>query len=209
MKKKPETKKIFAEEQETEKVVETAPVNKEMNDEEFDRYIGDIMVKEDGKEDEKVKTDDIQTLRDDVNGLMRKLDILTDFIRKKSTEQKFIGADSSKNYDAALKERERKARILKHMQEQENDIKKDFSDFDFRALYSSDPSFKDDFDRLGNLYGAYLKYLAKKMSPGSKPARSFVENGAMPSMVAGSISTSPAGLPDSEFEEYIKNIMGE
>lgn len=223
MKKKSENKKVSA-------VAENTPEEQvtnhaEMSDEEFDRYINGIMVEEQGEvlaetvDNQSVMADDIQSLRDDVNQLINSIGALSDYVHSKEAKpsvqpQRRVpvsDAEKAKLFDAIMEERKRYAFIRQQMHEQEEDIKKNFADFNFNALYNSDPEFKAEFDKLGSVYGAYLKYLARKLSASGvqAPGRSFVENGAMPAMTAGSITTSPAGLPDKEFDEYIRSIMGE
>ncbi len=227
MKKKSENKNISAQ---AEKTTKEKTAN-EMSDAEFERYIDGIMIEEQGEaiaeaaDNQAVMADDIQTLREDLNKIISQLGALTEFVHSKEAAP--VGenqpvppvvpapeavvpapvndADKAKLYDKMIAEKKRYELFRMRMKEQEEDIKKYFADFNFNFLYDNDPEFKAEFDKMGSVYGAYLKYLARHVAPG----RGFVENGAMPAMTAGSISTSPAGLPDKEFDEYIRNILGE
>lgn len=241
MKKKSENKKLS-----TQESMPDNQVDKEMSDEEFDRYIDGIMVEEqeaveEATDNQSPMADEVQSLREDLNSLLENFNALFEFVHQVKNPEANIPAISVKAapvmpkdktvhipleqqpvaapmneaekarlFDSLMAEKKRHEIFRNHMAEQEADIKKDFTDFDFNTLYDSDPVFRAEFDRLGSLYGAYLKYLANKLAAGNyQSVRSFVENGAMPAMATGSISTSPAGLPDKEFEEYIRNIMGE
>ncbi len=231
MKKKSENKNISAE-AETKAKEKTV---KEMSDAEFDRYIDGIMIEENSEaiaeasESQAVMADDIQALRDDMNKIIAELGALGEAVRSTQAEatDKAVPtqaapvpaqvvpaeslpvpvneADKAKLYDQMMAQQKRYQLFRMKMKEQEDDIKKYFADFNFNFLYDNDPEFKAEFDKMGSVYGAYLKYLARHTAPG----RGFVENGAMPAMAAGSVSTSPAGLPDKEFDEYIRNILGE
>ena len=114
-----------------------------------------------------------------------------------------------KMLNAMLAEKRRADAMRKHIFAQAEDLKQSFSDFDLKALYNSSPEFKAELDRTRSVYGAYLKYIASKLGniPAAKPR--FVENGAMPGFTSGSVSASPAALPDKEFDEYIRGILGE
>ena len=232
MKKKSENKNISAVAEKTtaEKATEEKTV-KEMSDAEFERYIDGIMVDEQKAEAEAVSekqslmADDIQVLREDMNKIIAELGALGELVRSNHGEEKQISekpqapkavpaevkampvndADKAKLYDSMMAQQKRYQLFRQKMKAQEEEIKKYFADFNFKLLYDNDPEFKEEFDKIGSVYGAYLKYLARKTAPG----RGFVENGAMPAMAAGSVSTSPAGLPDKEFDEYIRNILGE
>lgn len=229
MKKKSENKSISAEAETKEKNV------KEMSDAEFDRYIDGIMIEENSEaiaqasENQSIMADDIQSLREDMNKIIAELGALGEVVRstQAKAENKAVPADvvpapaqsvpgekvpapvneadKAKLYDQMMAQQKRYQLFRMKMKEQEDDIKKYFADFNFNLLYDNDPEFKAEFDKMGSVYGAYLKYLARHTAPG----RGFVENGAMPAMAAGSVSTSPAGLPDKEFDEYIRNILGE
>lgn len=229
MKKKSENKSISAEAETKEKNV------KEMSDAEFDRYIDGIMIEENSEaiaqasETQSIMANDIQSLREDMNKIIAELGALGEVVRstQAKAENKAVQADvvpvpaqsvpgekvpapvneadKAKLYDQMMAQQKRYQLFRMKMKEQEDDIKKYFADFNFNLLYDNDPEFKAEFDKMGSVYGAYLKYLARHTAPG----RGFVENGAMPAMAAGSVSTSPAGLPDKEFDEYIRNILGE
>ena len=231
MKKKSENKNISAEAENTAK----DKTVKEMSDAEFDRYIDGIMIEENSEaiaeasESQAVMADDIQALRDDMNKIIAELGALGEAVRSTQAEatDKAVPtqaapvpaqvipaesvpvpvneADKAKLYDQMMAQQKRYQLFRMKMKEQEDDIKKYFADFNFNFLYDNDPEFKAEFDKMGSVYGAYLKYLARHTAP----VRGFVENGAMPAMAAGSVSTSPAGLPDKEFDEYIRNILGE
>lgn len=231
MKKKSENKNISAEAENTAK----DKTVKEMSDAEFDRYIDGIMIEENSEaiaeasESQAVMADDIQALRDDMNKIIAELGALGEAVRSTQAEEadKAVPtqaapvpaqvvpaeslpvpvneADKAKLYDQMMAQQKRYQLFRMKMKEQEDDIKKYFADFNFNFLYDNDPEFKAEFDKMGSVYGAYLKYLARHTAQG----RGFIENGAMPAMAAGSVSTSPAGLPDKEFDEYIRNILGE
>ncbi len=231
MKKKSENKNISAEAENTSK----EKTVKEMSDAEFERYIDGIMVDEQKdevdavSENQSMMAEDIQTLREDMNKIIAELGALRDVVASKQTKEETAHsdvkaidpkavpvsaqaeslpvneADKAKLYDRMMAQQKRYQLFRQKMKEQEEDIKKYFADFNFNYLYDNEPEFKAEFDKMGSVYGAYLKYLARHTAPG----RGFVENGAMPAMAAGSVSTSPAGLPDKEFDEYIRNILGE
>ncbi|MBP3361791.1 MAG: hypothetical protein J6N52_13105 [Clostridia bacterium] len=100
-------------------------------------------------------------------------------------------------------------------------IRRDDPDFNLRSLYNSDSEFREDVNSTGSVYYAYIRYKnrnkaqkleAQPMQGPATPApkkRSYNEVGAVPGSAMGRIKTSPAKLPDADFDEYIKKIMGE
>ena len=228
MKKKTETKPK-APKMPTEEIgeeVTEARVNSEMNDEEFDRYIDNIMAETDEATGEKnevqpmaeeKKEESFDDVRQDIKNL---INVLNSFIKVAASQSKDVQAPHAEQkpdiaqkaqlYDMLVEQRKRGDAIRKNLFNQENDLKKVYADFDLKKLYNTDPQFKSELDKTGSVYAAYLKMLASNpaMAQGSMK-RNFLENGAMPNLSAGSITTSPAGLPDKEFDEYIRNIMGQ
>lgn len=224
MKNKTETKPKAPTEDIGEEVTKTH-TNSEMNDEEFDRYIDNIMAKESAekKDEQQVevqkKEENFDGVREDIKSL---INVMNGFIKAFAAQQmppvkqmpesdpKLDAAKKAQLYDMLMEKKKRNDAIRKNLFNQENDLKKTYADFDLKKLYNTDQVFKSELDKTGSVYAAYLKTLASNPAAvQSSAGRNFLENGAMPNLAAGSITTSPAGLPDKEFDEYIRNIMGQ
>ena len=208
----------------------------QMNEEEFDRYIDNIMAEnkpqeQDEQPEEKDVSEsagedtllsiknDIKKLADALGGFMQvvgpkladKAEVFASAPQGVDEGAKLDIAKKAQMYDALMRQKQQNESIRRRLFKQAEDLKKSYEDFDLRTLYNTQPDFKSELDRTGSVYGAYLKYLAGKLAAtgGINPSRNFMENGAMPNLSAGSITTSPAGLPDKEFDDYIRNILGQ
>ena len=172
------------------------------------------------KEVNEEKNTELAEIKADINKLAKSISIISSNIAAMQKDvvndapnQKQPNAQDNiqkiKMLNAMLAEKRRADAMRKHIFAQAEDLKQSFSDFDLKALYNSSPEFKAELDRTRSVYGAYLKYIASKLGniPAAKPR--FVENGAMPGFTSGSVSASPAALPDKEFDEYIRGILGE
>lgn len=182
-----------------------------MSEEEFDVYIEKIMNSDETKpEEKKEQKSELEEIKDDLKKLISSLSAMSQSMayiphgKQASAEEQ-----KSKMLDAILAQRKRQDAMRRHIFAQAEDLKKTFSDFDLRALYNTSPEFKKEFDRTRSVYGAYLKYIASKLGNMTASKPRFMENGAMPGLTSGSVSASPAGLPDKEFDEYIRGILGE
>lgn len=189
---------------------------KAMSEEEFDVYIEKIMNNDETvkPEEKKEQKSELGELKDELKKLINSLSAISQNMAyipstKKTSAEEPKDIQKAKMLQAILAERKRQDAMRKHIFAQAEDLKKTFSDFDLRALYNTSPEFKMELDRTRSVYGAYLKYIASKLGniPATKPR--FMENGAMPGLTSGSVNSSPAGLPDKEFDEYIHGILGD
>ncbi len=202
-----------------------------MNEEEFERYIDSIMADDadESSAPEEVAPDEVQAENEDIISIKEQLGTLSAAVNDLVKLVGLMGADKAgtaqtqeqtinddmatkaQMYDRMMKKKLQDEAVKRRLFDQEADIRKLYGDFDLRVLYNTHPLFRAELERTGSVYGAYLKYLADKLSTADNGAlrRSFLENGVMPNLSAGSVSTSPAGLPDKEFDEYIRNILGQ
>jgi len=92
-------------------------------------------------------------------------------------------------------------------------IQKKDANFNVYETYYSDPMFRKDLDESGSMILAYMNLLERNAAKPAQPPqknsahRSYIEVGAEPGATSGTVRTSPADLPDEEFEKYLKNIM--
>ncbi len=216
MKKKPETKTSEEIKEETKKNTDA-----KMNEEEFDQYIDNIMSEKSEKDSSSKESadDSLKKLREDFDKLSSTVNKfitacgqkLASMPLKEQTNKESDFGDiiqKAKMYDMFVAKKRRNDEMRLNLMRQEAEIKKVYGDFDLKKLYNTEPVFKAELDRTGSVYGAYLKLLSGKL-PKGEASRGFIENGAMPNLNSGSITTSPAGLPDKEFDEYIHSILGQ
>lgn len=142
----------------------------------------------------------------------------------KKPEQPAASQDEASVTDAVIKLRNR-------LFGEEALIRREDPAFDLKALYEGDPKFKAYLDNTGSVFYAYIRYknaraaevpAAVQTTPQpaqSKPQparpmqqagiRSYNEVGAVPGSSVGRVKTSPAKLPDADFDAYIRKIMGD
>lgn len=105
--------------------------------------------------------------------------------------------------------------IKKRIEFEKSLIRKKDPDFNVYEAYYSDPEFKKDIDESGCVALAYMNLLERNaLNTAAKrrrnpQQRSYIEVGAGPGTTSGTVRTSPADLPDDEFEKYLKNIMNQ
>lgn len=105
--------------------------------------------------------------------------------------------------------------IKKRIDFEKSLIQKKDPDFNVYEAYYSDPQFKKDVDESGCVAFAYMNLIERNaLMAGKKlrkqpPQRSYIEVGAESGTTSGTVRTSPADLPDDEFEKYLKNIMNQ
>ncbi len=80
-------------------------------------------------------------------------------------------------------------------------IKEHDGAFDLQRLYDTNEKFRNELEKTGSVYKAYLALRSERKS------RSFKESGSEP-LSSGRVSSSPADLSDEDFDKYIKKIEG-
>ena len=117
-----------------------------------------------------------------------------------------------KAYDMMEAERKKIADIREKLFAEESRIKETDKDFDLQKVYNEDEQFKADLKSSDSVFFAYANYVRRKsqktQDAPKKSERSFHEEAAT-TTTSGGVKGSAVNLPDKEFDEYIRKIMGD